>query len=477
MALVHNLSPNPSLKTSGTGWFGPSGWARVAFGDPTLPRPAVWKGTTAGDIATPRFAVTPGKYYRAAVWMRNLAPTIFDTAINWYASGGAYLTYSAGNAYNRTGDTTFQADSGVALAPAGAAEGLLNIVGLDGAAEFTAVIVREFDTALAASAADMTFFDGDSARAVWDVGTNGKSTLDTGSTFTLPMTVTPPVGRIVGAKARGRFEIAMNLAPPRGAIGLTAQVSYDDVRGRIRIHVGGLVPEAIRAVVFARAQGTTKWAEIRGGRVALVGNAFQRTVDHYEFTAGAVMEYKIVAYSTPENVPPEIVQQRVLTVRDDLSGAWLKFIVAPLSNRKVTLGEWDAFERQARSDIYPVSGRRDPVVVTDSHTAKTTTLRFYTQSLAERDALDEALGQGLPAFLQTPARLALPSMYISIGSYRWERTRRRGFRHMFTVPVTEISAPPLSVYGAGMTWQMLMDRYDTWADVVEAYDSWRDVTA
>lgn len=471
----HNLSPNPALKTAATGWSASkSGWSRITNAHGSLPRATAYAGTRGGDVNTVKWPVTPGKFYRATLWIRALDRTTLDTSLNWYDGAKAYLNYSYGDWWDLSAGTTVQLHSGTGKAPAGAAFADMDVTGLAGSAQITAVLVQEFTTKAEADASNGAYFDGDSAGAVWDVGTDGTATEVVNVALRVPMTVAPPVGTLA-VKSTRELTIPMLLAPPAGAIGLTAQIGYDDTRGRIRIQVDGLAPDAIRARVSARRAGTRTWAPIRGGKVAVTAGAFTRTVDHYEFAAGAVMEYLVEALSSAEGEADRVAQSRVLTVAPRLEHAWLKFIPAPMSNRKITLGEWDEFEREDRSAVYAVKGRRDPVVITDLHGPRTTTVRIFTETLEERDALDEALGQGAPIFLHTPVTSALPSMYATIGRYRFGRTSKRGTRHMFTVPLTEVAPPPLSIFGAGTTWATLLDRFATWADVVDNYESWRKV--
>lgn len=475
MALVENLSPNPCLKVGASGWFGPSGWARVAFGDPSLPRDAVWTGTLNGDIATPRFSVTPGKYYRAAVWGRTVAPSIFSTGLNWYSTGG-YIAYSAGNDYNQAGNTTAVFDSGVGLAPVGADEGLLNLAGIDGEAQFTALIVREFDTLGEASAADMSYFDGDTSGAVWDAGSDGTSTLDTGNSSAAAFTLPAPTLRVAAAQRTTAASAAFTLPGLSLSVGLTAQITYDDTRGRIRIQVDGLIPSVIRAVVYARRQGSNRWLEIRGGRVAVIGGSFQRTVDHYEFVAGTTMEYRVVGLSSPELVPDVVVQSRVLTIDAPLTGPWIKFIASPARNRKLKISGNGPVQRASRNAVYPVAGRVDPVVVTDVHAARTTSITAITTTTAEGEALDEALSSGALAFLHVPVGSPLPSMYVSVGDYQWSPAPLSEDR-LWEIPITEVAAPPLSVVGVGVTYQAMFERYVSYTDAAAAFATYRDSAA
>jgi hypothetical protein len=46
---------------------------------------------------------------------------------------------------------------------------------------------------------------------------------------------------------------------------------------------------------------------------------------------------------------------------------------------------------------------------------------------------------------------------------------------MFTIPLTEADAPPLSIVGVGLTWSVLTQQYGTWQELTDSVDSWREL--
>lgn len=472
MAVRRNLCPRPALKTStGAPWFGPSGWARTTTAHATLPRTTAFAGSTAGGVATPRWSCTAGLNYVGSLSVRFTAASTGNIGIDWYTTAGVYLSTSNGPTFDQTGGTTARLNTGVGLAPPDAVEGLVVVLGFDGAAELTAVLVEQTSTVGGA------YFDGDSANSAWD-GTNGESSST--ETTAAPVVLTGALPALGGALTgiRESYGVLTGTLPAlAGAIGLVIQVSYDRRLGRIRVSAQGLVAGVIRAVVYSRPAGAARWSEVRGGRVAVVTGRFVRTVDDYEYVAGAAMEYRVIGYSSPENVFPEVVAQTETVLVEDTTDntVWIKFVPMPASNQRVALRGWSEMGRRSRNAVYPVPGRRDPVVITDVHTSRTVTVELLTFTHDERDALDAALAQGAPAFLQTPQDCGLPSMYVAVGDYTWEPGIAA--RTTFTVPLTEVTAPPLSVVGAGSTWQTILDQNATWADVAAKYSSWAAVAA
>lgn len=483
MATRRNLALVPALKVDASTWFGPSGWVRITSAHATLPRTTAFAGTTAGAPAMSRADAVPGRYYVVSVSVRFVAPSTGNFNIDWYTGGNVYIATTTGPSFSQAAGTTARfAVLGQAPATTVRLTGVLN--GIDGEAQITALMVEEFTTLSAAEAAEdysvlaSSYFDGDTPGASWD-GANGESTstLIADEPASGLAALLSPVGGGLGVRRSTGTGLAA-LPPPFGATGLFATATYDDRRGRIRIAVSGLASEVVRCRVYSKAAGTSRYRLIRGGNVAVSGGAFSRAVDDYEWQAGTGVDYRIDALSSPENVEPEsVVQTAFASLEDTLDQAWLKFIAAPHTNLKVKLiaDPWELVQ-ESRNTVHEVAGRPDPIVVTDVHSSVSTTLRFLTHTDQERVALGRALSQGAPAFLQIPTSVPLPSMYIAIGTHRAVRTgAARSRTYLWTVQVTQVSAPPPSVVGSGMTWGSILEQFETWGDVLEAFDTWSDV--
>lgn len=487
-----NLAIRPSVKNSATNWFGPSGWARIATGvHASLPRTTAFAGSSAGDLQIDRGDATPGKWIVYSVSVRCTAAQVFSTNIDWYTSGGTYLTTTNGNDYNQAGSTTIRVVSGVGLVPAGAGFGGArpNLTGFNGAAQVTGLLIVEYDSETAANAAvashllPATYFDGDGngvgasgSDYAW-TGTNGssESTHITAVPVTLSAALDSPVGHIVAKRTANGFVLSAALASPLAVIGLFVTVSYDQTRGRVRVKATGLAPEVVRVVVYSRRLGTSRWSEVRGGRVGVLSGSMVRTVDDYEFTAGEGVEYKLVALSSSEGAPDVIVQQRIASIPDTVEAVWFKFIATPYRNRKVILTDWTEVSRKSRVALYDVVGRGQPVAVTDVHTGRQFSVDLVAHTLAERDALDTALGTGVPVFFQTPTSIACPSIYAVVGDFSYRRPARKSLRSIVTVQLIEISPPPPSVVGSGLTYQTLGTQYGAYADLRDAVMSYAEL--
>ena len=489
-----NLAIRPGVKNSSTNWFGPSGWARIATGvHASLPRATAFAGSTAGDLQIDRADCTPGKYYVWSVSIRCTAAQTVTTNIDWYNGASTYLSTTNGNAYNQAGGTTIRVVSGIGLAPAGAATIRPNLVGVDGAAQVTGILIEEYASSAAASAALAAhataayYFDGDGdgsgntgAAYAW-TGTNGSSTSTTtaGGVASARIDFASMAITGLGRREHPAAGARLDFAPMRIATGVIVTATYDRRRGRVRVKAVGLTPNVVRVIVYSRPLGTGRWAEVRGGRMAVSSGSLLRPVDDYEYRGGAAMQYRVVALANPENTPDDVVQAKIITVSDIPDVAWLKFIASPYLNRRIRIHDWSPVARKSKNASYSVRGRKGPVQVTDVHDGRTMSVQLITQTVAERDALDDALSSGAPVLLQTPDSISCPTMYAVVGDYDWRPLSRLPGREraLFTIPLTEADPPPLSIVGVGLTWATVVARYGTWQELVDSVDTWQELLA
>jgi hypothetical protein len=159
--------------------------------------------------------------------------------------------------------------------------------------------------------------------------------------------------------------------------------------------------------------------------------------------------------------------------------AWLKFIASPYLNRRIRIHDWSEVARKSKNATYSVRGRKGPVSVTDVHDGRSFTVQLTTNTVEERDALDAALSNGAPVLFQTPDSISCPTMYAVVGDYGWRSLSRLPgrYRALFTIPLTEADAPPLSIVGVGLTWATVVAQYATWQELVDSVDTWQELLA
>lgn len=494
MATKQNLCIVPALKIDdgapGAPWndLTPGDWARTTSAHATLPRTTAFAGTTATSlVCSQATSGVPGKYYVVSLSVRATGPQVATLNIDWKTSGNVTIstTSGAGSDYGEVdmAASSTQRFAVLGLAPATTAKIVPVLSGMDaGGAQVTACMIRQFDTLELAEAGieedrlAAGYFDGDSDGAAWD-GADGESTSTL--TFDQPPVLTAalssPSANITPDVTINGVTLTAELPGIGAAIGLLVSALYDDKRGRIRIKAQGLAPEVVRAVVSQRRQGTSRWLEVRNGRVAVEDGTFVRTVDVYEFSHGATMEFRIQGLSSSEGQPDVIAQTRTVDVGPVPERVWLKFISRPYLNRRVELVDWSEVAQRARAARYDVAGAALPVVVTDVHSGREFSVQVAVHTLADREALRTALTAGVPIFFHTPSTIACPTVYASVGDVRYTRPAPRSLRSIFTVPLTEVAAPPPSVVGVGLTYAVLATQAATYGDVAELYPTYSDM--
>lgn len=140
------------------------------------------------------------------------------------------------------------------------------------------------------------------------------------------------------------------------------------------------------------------------------------------------------------------------------------------------LGAIDQAQYEVRAGVFPVIGRRAPVVVVDQASTAKGTLRFISRSAAELAHLRDSFRSPDPMLLQTVdfdlggtgalyGQLYFQPLNIT---EKWMVDGRLK-THVFEVEYVEIDPPPLTAqYQRGLA---------TWDDVNTAYASWNAIIA
>ena len=195
-----------------------------------------------------------------------------------------------------------------------------------------------------------------------------------------------------------------------------------------------------------------------------------RPADDYEFPSGTDLDYRIEGVTAAGVV----VQSATVRRQSVADSVWLKFITHPALNQRLTFMGRTEVTRSARTAVFDVRGRSDPVVVSDVHSSRRMTIRCKAETPDEAATLDHALSQGLPCYLQVPETINTPSMYALIGDYQHEAPAIKSMRSVFTIPLVEVAAPPATIVSPQATWQQVLDDYATWEVLMAAAPTWLD---
>lgn len=465
-----------------------AGYARSTTVDAGLPRTTGFEGAVAADVHTPRAPVVAGQQYVWSVSVKANADLLSpgsNMIVNFYSSltSGGFISNSGPTVQmNLAAGQVGRFVLGPYTVPAGAVASLLKLNDLGGACEITGYRVAQFSGNLTS---DGAYFDGFSAGWSWDgtpdlTSSSGRVFEETFSftdSFSLLSTASGPVGadQITFAES---FSLAVS-----GGIAdsflfrdgfLIAELEFDETRGRIRVQAFTFGPLVTQVRVQRRAVASGRYVDVRGGTVPVLGGYMTRPVDDYEYPAGVDMAYAIQGL----NDQGAVVQAATVYRSGGDDRAWLKFIANPVLNQPITLlTDFDGVEREARTGLFEVQGRRDPIAVTDVHSSRRMTIRVKTETPAETAALDQALSLGIPCFVQVPAGIPVPTVYASIGSYRWQPPTKRSKRSIFEIPLVEIAAPHPSIMGAFATWQSVLEAHTSWEDLYFRNATWRHVAS
>lgn len=484
MPADRNLFINPALANNATGWTSVSGNYARSTSVTGLPRTTGWQGTVVDDSNSPRAQVTAGQQYVYSVSIRAVAAQSFNMLVNFYAapSAGAFIANSG-----PTTQVILSAGQvqryilGPFTVPAGAVSSHIKFNDIDaGGVEITAIRCTPYSGDLIV---DGEYFDGSSPGASWDgvVGDSTSSRISFRETITAQdvfSRVATPIGPVATDTARASDSFGVlsgGIIDDRSFATdgfLIAQLGYDNSRGRVQISAFTFAPTVTKVLVQRRTIGG-RYEDVRGGSVLVLGGSMVRPVDDYEYPAGVDVQYRLRGL----NEQDQVVQQAVVSraAADDVS--WLKFVANPQLNRKIDLVGWSAIKRESRAEVFAVVGRSDPVVVTDVHGSRETTVQLVTHSVTDTKVLDDALSQGHPIFLQVPASLQLPTMYASVGSYSFAPLTQRSPRSRWTIPLIEVSAPPMTLVGNTSTYATVLAEYTSYADILDRVDRYRDLVA
>lgn len=173
----------------------------------------------------------------------------------------------------------------------------------------------------------------------------------------------------------------------------------------------------------------------------------------------------------------EYLNEQTANTTPVLDTIWIKSIVRPFLNRRVTVTGWSDIARGDRGAQFDVVGRTLPIAVTDVGGTATFTLELYAATHDDAQTLDYILASGDVLFLHTPAGCELPSAYLRVAGSSARRPHVRASSRVFSLPVIEVAAPGPDVVGATSTWQTVLNSYPTWAAVLAANATWADLLA
>lgn len=147
---------------------------------------------------------------------------------------------------------------------------------------------------------------------------------------------------------------------------------------------------------------------------------------------------------------PEETELFTDDIAPTLTVAWLKNPLRPTRNMAVKLGRPTNLRRAARSGLFDIKGRADPIEVTEIRRSIAWVQPFVADNFGESDGLLDLFEPGETLLLHVPGRddspecppsQDLPGGYIHVGDVVEERSPDKSLPRAFTAPVQKVAGP------------------------------------
>ncbi|MFD4196617.1 hypothetical protein [Amycolatopsis thermoflava] len=162
-------------------------------------------------------------------------------------------------------------------------------------------------------------------------------------------------------------------------------------------------------------------------------------------------------------------------VTPNMGRVWIKNLQRPYLNRAVTVTDWGTITRPARAGVLEVISRSLPVAVTDLRGSRRYPLEITAANLDIADDLDHCFSTGEPVLLHVPDGAPFPGGYFVIGDIDIDRHSKRTLRRFFTLPLTEVAAPPGTIVGDTVLYSDILAAFTSYAALLVAEPSYSDV--
>jgi hypothetical protein len=199
---------------------------------------------------------------------------------------------------------------------------------------------------------------------------------------------------------------------------------------------------------FSALGANLVWAyQVQGLSAALVSGSFTAASGSYSTTekTGASM---MLAYDAVTAASTELFTGSVAT---PLSVVWLKDPLAPPRNMIVQVGSPTQIRDAARSGLFDIKDRAEPVEISEIRRARNWTQRWIFTTFPELDALLTLFAPGRTLLLHVPARGTvpvcepwprnLPGGFIYVGDISEEPAPDAAIPGVLVAPVQVVAAP------------------------------------
>lgn len=238
-------------------------------------------------------------------------------------------------------------------------------------------------------------------------------------------------------------------------------------QGRVQITVTGVGD----LITVTRQHPSGRIMAVRGMNLQpLSGGVFLGW--DYEAPIGVQVTYLASLYAAADTVNPLAVSNAaVLTYTSAYS--WLKDPFEPIRNMAVTIGDMSQYTYDSRTGVHQVMGRPAPITVGEVRSASADTVTILTSTQNDRDRFHYITASGHPLLLQSTQQSGIGNMYIAVLRVTETRLVKTGSRteRAWAVDYQEVDMPAGDA-GAFVTYQDLLNQYNTYQDVDNVFDSY-----
>lgn len=211
----------------------------------------------------------------------------------------------------------------------------------------------------------------------------------------------------------------------------------------ISLSVSGLT--GYDTVAVQRTNGDGSQVIIRSCNYISTGGADSWAGFDLEASLGVSVSYTVIAqtHNSDGSITTGTASSGPLTIPTQNGVGWLKNLSQAALNTQVSIQALADVKTDARIQVYPVIGRKNPVVVSDVRGGRTGSVSLMTTGTTDYQAVSTLLASGSTLFLQATPGDGFADLYFVAGSVTEHRPAATStdFTRIWTIDFTEVDSP------------------------------------
>lgn len=253
----------------------------------------------------------------------------------------------------------------------------------------------------------------------------------------------------------------------------TLSATPDSSLARVLLSVTWDEPAPVSQVTVSRINGDGSVEVVRSANPATLVNG--RWLG-YDYDPGLDEPISYVATST--EAPGTVIESTQITVASN-GNTWLKHPGKPVLNRTVQVVRPPDVTRPIDVGVFTVIGRRRPIAVSSTRRSATGTLELSSHTEEDRDGLLDLFADGSVLLFTSPGGYGVGRLFLAVGDV--EEVRPAGAAphptRLWTVPFTEVDAPPGGVLATGNSYSDVTGTYASYNDLLQTEGTYENLLA